>query len=96
MIRRALGLAGILLLAATPVAAFPARAQRTVTLHSRAYDHYGRFAGAVRRSVQAPDRFETVTARTRAYDRYGRFSGEVVEERLIPRLRPLTGRPAMR
>jgi hypothetical protein len=92
MIRRALGLAGVLLLAATPVAAFPARAQRTVTLHSRAYDAQGRFAGAIKQSVRAPERWQTVTIRTRAYDRHGRFAGEVIEDVLVPRHPPRAGR----
>jgi hypothetical protein len=72
-----------------------ARGQRTVTLHSRAYDTHGRFAGEIRQSVRAPERWQTVTIRTRAYDRYGRFAGELVEERLVPRRgrpQPPTGR----
>jgi hypothetical protein len=68
------------------------RGQRTVTLHSRAYDAHGRFAGAVRQSVRAPERWQTVTIRTRAYDRQGRFAGEVIEELLVPRRQPQTGR----
>jgi hypothetical protein len=68
------------------------RGQRTVTLHSRAYDAHGRFAGAIKQSVRAPERWQTVTIRTRAYDRLGRFAGEVIEDVLVPRHLPRAGR----